>query len=97
MDFYMYKYSCPRWYGTENDIKHIVVPENTSESKVIYQAKNISNYLTGSKSCHIRLIQKYHMLIKPTKSYPSLTQMTFNEDNKSIFILNENKNNNKNI
>ena len=31
MDFYMYKSSCPRWYGTGKcNIRHIVVAKDTS-------------------------------------------------------------------
>jgi len=88
----MYKHSCPRWYGRENDIKHIVVPENTDEKNVKYQAKQISNAITGSKTCDIRLIQKYHMTIQPKKSYPSLTQLTFNGENATYKINESNEN-----
>ena len=77
MDFYMYKSSCPRWYGYNNDIRHIVVTKDTTEENVKEQAKQISNILTGSKTCNIHLIQKYHMIIQPKKSYAALTHLTF--------------------
>ena len=58
MDFYMYKSSCPRWYGIENNIRHIVVAKDTTETNVKHQAKQMANAITGSKTCDIQLIQK---------------------------------------
>lgn len=81
MDFYMYKSSCPRWYGIENDIRHIVVSKDTKEEKVKEQAKQTANTLTGSKTCSVQLIQKYHMIIQPKKSYAALTHLTFHGQN----------------
>ena len=63
----MYKSSCPRWYGIENDIRHIVVAKDTTETNVKHQAKQMANAITGSKTCDIQLIQKYHMIIQPKK------------------------------
>ena len=73
MDFYMYKSACPRWYGWHDNIRHVVVDKDTPEATVISVAKKISNTVTGSKSCHVQLLQKYHMIIKAQKSYPALT------------------------
>ena len=39
MDFYMYKSLCPRWYGIENNIRHIVVAKDTTEQNVKQQAQ----------------------------------------------------------
>jgi len=77
----MYKSSCPRWYGTENDIRHIVVTKDTQEEHVKDQAKQMANTITGSKTCNIQLIQKYHMIIQPKKSYAALTHLTFHGQN----------------
>jgi len=77
MDFYMYKSVCPRWYATFGDIRHIVVPKGTPEPKVIDLARTGSNALTGSGSCDIKLLQKYHMIIQPKKSYAALTALSF--------------------
>ena len=81
MDFYMYKSSCPRWYALQNDIRHIVVAKDTKEDDVKEQAKQTANTLTGSKTCNIQLIQKYHMIIQPKKSYAALTHLTFHGQN----------------
>ncbi len=98
MDFYMYKSTCPRWYGIENDIRHIVVAKDTSETNVKQQAKQMANSFTGSKTCDIQLIQKYHMIIQPKKSYAALTHLTFHGQNGPYTIpspeINENKNTN---
>jgi|MGYP003964096549 hypothetical protein len=81
MDFYMYKSSCPRWWAIQNDIRHIVVTKDTKEDDVKEQAKLTANTLTGSKTCNIQLIQKYHMIIQPKKSYAALTHLTFHGQN----------------
>lgn len=73
----MYQAACPRWFGTYSDIRHIVVPSGTSEGKVIEAACDASNKITGSKSCDIKLLQMYHMLIQPKKSYAALTTLNF--------------------
>ena len=77
----MYKSSCPRWYALQNDIRHIVVAKDTKEDDVKEQAKQTANTLTGSKTCNIQLIQKYHMIIQPKKSYAALTHLTFHGQN----------------
>jgi hypothetical protein len=94
MDFYMYKSSCPRWYGSENDIHHIVVSKDAGEEEVKEQAKQTANQLSGSKTCNIQLIQKYHMIIQPKKSYAALTHLTFHGQNApySLETLSEKKN-----
>ena len=81
MDFYMYKSSCPRWWAIQNDIRHIVVAKDTKEEDVKEQAKQTANTFTGSKTCDIQLIQKYHMIIQPKKSYAALTHLTFHGQN----------------
>ena len=43
MDFYMYKSLCPRWYGIEDNIRHIVVAKDTTEQNVKQQAKQMAN------------------------------------------------------
>jgi len=77
----MYKSTCPRWYATQNDIRHIVVAKDTKEDDVKEQAKQTANTFTGSKTCNIQLIQKYHMIIQPKKSYAALTHLTFHGQN----------------
>jgi len=92
MDFYMYKSSCPRWYGIENAIRHIVVAKDTTEDDVKEQAKQMSGLVTGSKTCNVQLIQKYHMIIQPKKSYAALTHLTFHGKNATNSLSPENKN-----
>ena len=90
----MYKSSCPRWYALQNDIRHLVVAKDTKEDDVKEQAKQTANTLTGSKTCNIQLIQKYHMIIQPKKSYAALTHLTFHGQNTPYTISpsTENKN-----
>jgi len=91
----MYKSLCPRWYGIENNIRHIVVAKDTTEQNVKQQAKQMANAITGSKTCDIQLIQKYHMIIQPKKSYAALTHLTFHGQNTPYAIpsTTENKQN----
>ena len=78
MEFYMYKSICPGWiYGNYVDIKHMVVPENSQESEVKKKAKERSNAIYGVNNCNVELLQKFHMTIKPIKSYSALTTLTF--------------------
>ena len=83
MDFYMYKLTCPRWYGIENDIRHIVVSKETNEDEVKEQAKQTAN-------TNIQLIQKYHMIIQPKKSYAALTHLTFDGQNAPYALVEKN-------
>ena len=79
MDFYMYKSMCPRWYGWHDNIRHIVVEKDTPENVVVYTAKNVSNSITGSNSCDVQLLQKYHMMNEAKKSYPAITGLKFHD------------------
>ena len=94
MDFYMYKSSCPRWWAIQNDIRHIVVAKDTKEEEVKEQAKQTANTLTGSKTCNIQLIQKYHMIIQPKKSYAALTHLTFHGQNTPYAVSSSSENKN---
>ena len=38
----MYKSLCPRWYGMEDNIRHIVVAKDTTEQNVKQQAKQMA-------------------------------------------------------
>jgi hypothetical protein len=91
MDFYMYRLNCTGWLGNYSDIKHIVVSRNTDESRVVSQAKKISEDANGGGACDIQLLQKYHMMIEPKKSYPALTGLTFHGSSISAVSINKNE------
>jgi len=78
----MYKSVCPSWYsyGNRVDIRHLVVPQNTDEEKVINIAKEKANYASGASSCKVQLLQKYLMSIEAKKSYVGLTSLQFDGD-----------------
>lgn len=82
MDFYMYKSVCPSWwsYGNRVDIRHVVVPENTDEDKVINMAKEKADIASGASTCKVQLLQKYLMSIEAKKSYVGLTSLQFDGD-----------------
>jgi hypothetical protein len=55
------------------------VEKGTSEETVTNTAQKISNAMTGSNTCDIQLLQKYHMVIEAKKSYPALTGLRFHD------------------
>ena len=87
----MYRLNCAGWLGNYSDIKHIVVSKNTDESRVVSQAKKISEDANGGGTCDIQLLQKYHMMIEPKKSYPALTGLTFHGSSISAVSINKNE------
>ena len=56
----------------------------------------MANAITGSKTCDIQLIQKYHMIIQPKKSYAALTHLTFHGQNSPYTIPSTGNEQNKN-
>jgi hypothetical protein len=77
MDFYMYKYNCQRWYGVVTDVRHMTVNDKTTEEKVKKIATIHAKSLSGSQTCDVQLLQKYHMIVKPVKTYVSVTSLPF--------------------
>ena len=76
MDMYMYTYNCKRWYGNVNGFKNLHVNTNIEDEKdVIKLAKKDANKFTGSKTCDVSLLQKFHVNIKPIKNYAALTSI----------------------
>ena len=80
----------------EDNIRHIVVAKDTTEQNVKHQANQMANAITGSKTCDIQLIQKYHMIIQPKKSYAALTHLTFHGQNSPYTIPSTGNEQNKN-
>ena len=77
----MYKSVCPgRFYGNNIDIRHVIVPQNTSELKVREMAIQKANYASGLKKCKVQLLQKYLMSIEAKKSFMGLTSLRFDGD-----------------
>ncbi len=89
MDFYMYRSTCNGWLGSYSDIKHIVVSRDTNEDEVLKKAKTITESTSGNTGCNIQLLQKYHMMIEPKKSYPALTGLTFHGSTTKNINLNK--------
>ena len=77
MDVYMYKYNCPRWWGYSQGLRNMNTGNITSEDEVVELAKQDANNYTGSKSCNISLLQKFHVTMKSVKNYAALTGIPF--------------------
>ena len=78
LEGHVYHYNCERWYGKVKGIANILTKKGTSEDTIqdliIQDAKTI----TGSQTCESDLLQKYEILIKPIKTYPSITSVAMN-------------------
>ncbi len=78
MDFYMYESVCKSWLGSYTKIKHIITSKDISEEDVLNKlTKTLNN--NGNQTCDVNLLQKYHMVIYPKKSYSSLTRLNFHK------------------
>ena len=77
MDIYMYKYSCPRWWGLSQGLRNMNPGNVTSEDKITEMAKNDANNYTGSKTCDISLLQKFHITMQSVKNYAAITSIPF--------------------
>ena len=84
MDIYMYKYACPRWWGTITGLRNMNTDSGLDEKEVINIAKSDANKYTGSQSCDISLLQKFHVSITPIKNYAALTSIPFSVPKNNI-------------
>ena len=80
-DIYLYKYSCPRWYGYHDGLKNMIVNKDMSEKEVIKLASEKANFDSGSKSCDIFLLQQFNAVIKSGQSYSDLVSIPFDTAN----------------
>lgn len=89
MDFVLYKYSCPRWYGLHSGIKNIAISK-TKDSDLIKNLESIENIASGSGACKIDLLQKYELTIKNVKNYAGITTIPVSVINNPIIGANDN-------
>lgn len=73
MNVTLYKYSCPRWYGTYSGLKNISTDTELSDDTLTNNLTEIENNNTGSKTCKIDLLQKYELTIKNVHNYQGIT------------------------
>jgi len=79
MDYYMYKYVCKKWYGQVKDVRHLAVKDQTPINQVKQNMIENSKKLSGSGTCNVFLLQKFHLEVKPLESYPSFTSISFDD------------------
>ena len=91
MDVYMYKYACPRWWGTVQGLRNINTGSKLNDEEVIKIAKNDANKYTGSKTCDVFLLQKFNVDITPIKNYAALTSIPFSISKNNIIEKSEKK------
>ena len=80
----MYKYSCPRWWGTLQGLRNMNADNGLDDKAVIEIAHADANKYTGSKNCDISLLQKFHVSITPIKNYAALTSIPFSVPKNNI-------------
>lgn len=91
-NIFLYKYSCPRWYGYHSGLKNLVVDNDTTDKDVIDMAQSKANFDSGSKSCNIYLLQKFNAVIKPSQSYSDLVSIPFDTWNGVNKLISKNNN-----
>ena len=81
MNVILYKYSCPRWYGTLTGLKNISTDKDLDDYKLTNDITKIENINTGSKTCKIDLIQKYELIINNVHNYQGISTIPVNNIN----------------
>jgi hypothetical protein len=76
---YTYKYECPRWYGVLSGIRNII---GKTPEEALDLAKKDANEISGSQTCKVALLQKFHLSIKLAEPYPALIQCPLSNINK---------------
>ena len=84
MDVILYKYSCPRWFGTYNGIKNIAIDEDIKKGDLTKELEKIENRKTGSKTCKVELLQKYTLSIQNIENYAGIATIPVNINNKAF-------------
>ena len=64
-------------YHASQGLRNMNPGNITSEDEVIELAKQDANNYTGSKSCDISLLQKFHVTMKSVKNYAAITSIPF--------------------
>ena len=75
MNIFMYKYTCPRWYGYHSGVENLVVSENISDEKAHMLALNNVSNKSGSDSCKVYLLQQFQYSIKSVQNYPGMASI----------------------
>jgi hypothetical protein len=78
LEGYIYHYKCQRWYGKVNGFTSILTRKGLSEENIQEMIHKDALMKSGSETCDNELIQKYEILIKPLKTYPSITSVAMN-------------------
>ena len=81
---YSYYYNCPRWYGNQKGFNNIFVESDEDEITAEKMARTEMEYKTGSKTCDIKFLNKFDMVIKSSKTYSSLTGLDIQQIKKNL-------------
>ena len=82
---YSYYYNCPRWYGNQKGFNNIFVESDEDEITAEKMARTEMEYKTGSKTCDIKFLNKFDMVINSSKTYSSLTGLDIQKIKENYF------------
>tara|TARA_B100001559_G_C16476024_1_gene611428 strand:- start:377 stop:631 length:255 start_codon:yes stop_codon:yes gene_type:complete len=69
MDAFTYSYHCRRWYGSVHGVRNIYVEGDMSPEKA---AKRDAEFVSGSKTCDIQLLQRFRMMVSDVETFPAM-------------------------
>jgi hypothetical protein len=69
MDVFTYSFDCQRWYGSVQGVRNIYVEGDVPPEKA---AKKDAEFVSGSKTCDIQLLQRFRMLVSDVETFPAM-------------------------
>lgn len=69
MDVFTYSYNCQGWLGRLTGIRNIYVEGDLQPEKA---AKRDAELVTGSKTCDVRLLQRFRMVVSDVEAFPAM-------------------------
>jgi hypothetical protein len=69
---YLYRYVCQRWWGATSNIQLAQLAESSDPASHLLQH---AETITGSKTCHVDLLQKFEISMRVTKTYAAMATL----------------------
>jgi hypothetical protein len=80
MNTYLFKYSCPRWYGVLEGVQNLYSEKEGITDDIINQEMlKSASKISGSQSCKVELLLKYKISIESTQPCKGITEIPFNK------------------
>tara|TARA_A100001015_G_C14642018_1_gene575822 strand:- start:122 stop:385 length:264 start_codon:yes stop_codon:yes gene_type:complete len=78
LEGHIYHYRCKRWYGERVGFSSILTKRGVQNDDLQNVITSDAQNKLGSQTCDTNLIQTYEILVKPLKTYPSITSVAMN-------------------